>query len=135
MQNAINFNYFNRKQMLNVEHGKLLGCFHLTAYLDKYLFLVLCHAMFFRMNAKVMKKIEKGTDYMMFKLKIKGSQPPVWAFLSAELKNHCKTVETFKKHCHINSNAFSNLKGDHRFKHLSLELLSANFACIQIVRR
>ena len=32
------------------------------------------------------------------------------AFLSAELKHHCITVKAFRKHCHFDRNAFSNLK-------------------------
>lgn len=32
------------------------------------------------------------------------------AFMSAELKQHCITVEAFRKHCHFDRNAFSNLK-------------------------
>ena len=32
------------------------------------------------------------------------------AFLSAELKHHCITVEAFRKHCHFDRTAFSNMK-------------------------
>ena len=32
------------------------------------------------------------------------------AFLRAELKHHCITVEAFRKHCHFDRSAFSDLK-------------------------
>lgn len=39
MKNAIYLNFFKWKLVVYLEHEKLLGCFHLIAGLDKYLFL------------------------------------------------------------------------------------------------
>lgn len=39
MKNAIYLNFFKWKLVVNLEHEKLLRCFHLIAGLDKYLFL------------------------------------------------------------------------------------------------
>ena len=33
------------------------------------------------------------------------------SFLGAELKRNCITVEVFRKHCHFDRTAFSELKG------------------------
>lgn len=43
MKNAICLNFFKWKLVVYLEYEKLLGCFHLIAWQDKYLSLVSYH--------------------------------------------------------------------------------------------
>lgn len=46
----------------------------------------------------------------MTKTRFEADNRQFGAFLQAELKHHCISVETFRKHCHFGRTAFSRIK-------------------------